>query len=328
MTTTVDTPKAGPEADSEKRRKTGMKRPKDEVALRNIVVGVIIVSIVLLVYVPIVIAFVGSFHNWNPLKGTFKPVGLSNYERLFSDATFWTAMKNTLFFGVGAVVGRVALGLALAYAIYSKMTRWKTFFRAIFYMPTVTPLIAIAYVWTLMYNPQFGAINRIAGLDVNWLFDQRFAMPAIILMTIWKDFGFAVILFLAGLYSLPEEVLEAAEVDGASGWNRFRLVILPLLKPSMVFVVITSMISYLQAFVQVMVMTKGGPGTSTQMIGYMIYDQAFLRHKFGYASALAFILLIFTALLTWASWKFQGERDPEKPGFIARLRGNKTSQKG
>lgn len=188
----------------------------------------------------------------------------------------------------------------------------------------MTPLVAVAYVWQLMYHPQFGVINSVFGLDINWLYDSRFAMPAVIVMTIWKDFGYAVILFLAGLYAIPEDVIEAAQVDGATAWKRFLYVTLPLLRPMMVFVVITSMIAYLQAFIQILVMTDGGPGTSTQIISFMIYEQAFVNYNFGYASAIAFILLVFTAVLTAISWKIQGSDGPAAE--IRRMRRRKPAK--
>ncbi|MGF6822661.1 multiple sugar transport system permease protein [Microbacterium sp. ZKA21] len=280
-----------------------IRKPASELWLRNLTVGIIMASLVVLLLIPIGIAFVGSFHDWNPLNGTFDFTGIDNYAELFADATFWRASGNTLVFGILAIVGRVVLGLAIAYALFSKLSRWRTFFRTIFYLPTVMPLVAVAFLWTLMYNPQFGAINTMFGLDINWLFDQRYSLLAIVIMTIWKDFGFAVILFLAGLYAIPEDVLEAASVDGANAWRRFWHVILPLLRPMLFFIVITSMIGYLQAFVQVLVMTNGGPGTSTQLISFMIYDQAFVKYNFGYASAIAFVLLLITAVLTAASWR-------------------------
>ncbi|MGW6909680.1 carbohydrate ABC transporter permease [Streptomyces sp. NPDC054940] len=286
------------------------RRPggRGERPLRNIVVGVIGLFIVVLLLVPIAVALVGSLHSWNPLNETFEYLGLDNYRRLFADQEFWTSSVNTVVFGAGAIAGRVVLGLALAYALYSKLTRFKGFFRALFYMPTVTPLVAVAYVWQLMYNPRFGVIDTLFGLDINWLFDSRYAMPAVLLMTIWKDFGYAVILFLAGLYAIPDDVLEAASVDGANAWTRFRRIILPMLRPMTLFVVVTSTIGYLQAFVQVLVLTEGGPGTSTRLISYMIYDAAFVKYDFGYASAISFVLLIFTALLTWANFKVSRQR--------------------
>lgn len=300
-------PVSGPE----KRRpllapKTKRRAYKGERTLRTSVVFAILAFNVVLLVIPIGIAFAGSFHQWNPLNSTFEFLGLQNYISLMSDATFWSTTRNTGIFGVVVIFFRVVLGLALACAVYAKTTRWKTLFRTLFYMPIVTPLVAVAYVWKLMYNPQTGAINSFLGLDINWLFDSSFALPAVMLMTIWKDFGYAFILFLAGLYSLPEDALEAASMDGASAWQRFRYIMLPLLKPMMLFVIVTSIISYLQAFVQVLVLTGGGPGTSTYIISYYLYEKAFVQYDFGYASAIAFVLLFATGLLTLLSFYLSG----------------------
>ena len=172
----------------------------------------------------------------------------------------------------------------------------------------MTPLVAVAFVWKIMYNPQFGLIDQVLGLDVNWLYSSSLALPAVMLMTIWKDFGYAVILFMSGLLSVPSDYYEAAHIDGANAWQTFRNITLPLLKPTMIFVVITSIISYLQAYVPVMVMTKGGPGTTTYLSSYLVYDQAFVKYNFGYASAIAFFILILTAVLTVVSFKVTGEK--------------------
>ena len=258
--------------------------------------------------IPIIMAFAGSFHLWNPLNGTYEWIGLDNYIRMFQYPTFWTSMVNTIVFCVVVVFFRVLLGLALAYAITSRMTKHKTFFRTIFYMPTVTPLVAVAFVWKIMYNPQFGLIDQIFGLDINWLYDSVFALPSVMVMTIWKDFGYAVILFMSGLLSIPSEYYEASSIDGANAWQTFRYITLPMLKPTMIFAVITSVISYLQAYVPVMVMTEGGPGTSTFLSSYLVYDQAFVKYNFGYASAIAFFILLLTAVLTVLSFKVTGEK--------------------
>jgi multiple sugar transport system permease protein len=304
MTTTESTPAVAPPVGSPGRRRSAAAA-RGERPLRLVVVTTIIVAILALVAWPIVAALLGSLHDWNPLNGTYDWVGLANYRRLFADPVFWTSSVNTVVFMTGAIIGRVVLGVALACAVHSRLTRGKTLFRTLFYLPTVAPLVAVAYVWRLMYNPQFGAVNSILGLDVNWLYDSRFALPAVMVMTIWKDFGFAFVLYLAGLYALRPDVLEAAEVDGAGGWARFRRVIWPMLRPTTVFVVVTSMIGYLQAFVQVFVLTDGGPGDSTSLISYLIYQQAFVKYNFGYASAAAFVLFIGTAVLTVVSFRVQ-----------------------
>ncbi|MCL3778289.1 MULTISPECIES: sugar ABC transporter permease [unclassified Actinomyces] len=299
MTAPLSTTPARPTAAQHGRRRRAYK---GERTLRNSVVALIITfNAVLLVY-PIATALLGSFHQWNPLNGTYRWIGGENYTELLHDPTFWTSLTNTLYFSVVVIVARVVLGLALAYAIWSKVTRHKTFFRAVFYMPTVTPMVAIAYVWKMMYNPQVGVFHTFLGIDINWLYDSTWALPAVMLMTIWKDFGYAVILFLSALHSLPEDALEAAAVDGAGSWQRLRRIILPLLRPMTVFVVITSLISYAQAYVQILIMTQGGPGKSTFLISYIIFDEAFQQYDFGYASAIAFVLLIITAALTAVSF--------------------------
>ena len=280
--------------------------------LRDIVVAFLVLHLGIFLVVPVAMAFAGSFHLWNPLNGTYEWIGLDNYVRMFQYPTFWTSMVNTLVFCIVVVAFRVLLGLSLAYAITSKMTTKKTFFRTIFYMPTVTPLVAVAYVWKIMYNPQFGLIDQILGVDINWLYDSAFALPAVMVMTIWKDFGYAVILFMSGLMSVPADYYEAAHIDGANAWQTFRYITLPLLKPTMIFVVITSVISYLQAYVPVMVMTDGGPGTATFLSSYLVYDQAFVKYNFGYASAIAFFILILTAILTVISFTVTGEKNEKR----------------
>ncbi len=272
--------------------------------LRNLTVGAIMAFIVVLLIFPIITAIWGSLHDWNPLNGKFDWIGTDNYIELFADPVLAQTTINTVLFVTCSIVGRVVLGLAIAYALFSRLTRFKSFFRVVFYMPTITATVAVAYVWKLMYNPQFGVINSIFGLDINWLFDPHYAMFAIIAMTIWKDFGFAVILLLAGMYSLPEDALEAAEVDGANAWQKFWYVTLPLLRPMLFFVVLTSMIGYLQSFVSILVLTEGGPGRSTEIISYTIFDEAFANYNFGYASAIAVLLLVVTAVLTALSWRF------------------------
>ena len=276
--------------------------------MRNLSMGFLVLYMGLFLIVPVLIVAVGSLHQWNPLNETWKWIGLENYVRMFSYPTFWQAMINTVIFCLVVVFFRVLLGLSVAYALNSKMTRFKTFFRTVFYMPTVTPLVAVAYVWMIMYNPQFGLIDKIFGLDINWLFDSRFALPAIMAMTIWKDFGYAVILFLSGLMSLPSDCYESSQIDGATAWQTFRYITLPLLRPTMLFVVVTSIISYLQAYVPVLVMTKGGPGTSTYLSSYLVYDQAFKQYNFGYASAISLFILLLTAVFTLISFRITGQK--------------------
>lgn len=287
-------------------KKSHSLQSRSEIILRNIVVLVMSVYFIIFLIVPIIIAFAGSFHDWNPLSGTYDFLGLDNYIEVFTSGLFGTSMLNTLIFSVVVIVFRVGLGLGIAYAIYSTLVKHKSFFRAIYYMPVVTPMVAVAFVWKFMYNPQIGTINQIFGLDVNWLMNPKTALAAVMVMTIWKDFGYAVVMYMAGLYSLPADALEAAKVDGASAWQTFRYITFPLLKPMTLFVVITSIISYVQAYVQILIMTEGGPGTTTYLASYIIYDEAFVKYNFGYASALSFVLFVITAVFTWLSFRVSG----------------------
>ena len=285
-------------------KKTNPLQSKSEIILRNIVVLAMVIFFTVFLIVPIGIAFAGSFHEWNPLSGTYRFLGLENYKDVFTSALFGKSMLNTVIFSVVVIFFRVGLGLGIAYAIYSTLIKYKSFFRAVYYMPVVTPMVAVAFVWKFMYNPQIGTINQIFGLDVNWLMNPKTALLAIMIMTIWKDFGYAVVMYMAGLYSL-----EAAKVDGANAWQTFRYITLPLLKPMTLFVIITSIISYLQAYVQILIMTEGGPGTATYLASYIIYDEAFVKYNFGYASALSFVLFVITAVFTWLSFRVSGTED-------------------
>ena len=279
---------------------------RSEIILRNIVVTAMVIFFTVFLIVPIVIAFAGSFHEWNPLSGTYRFLGLENYKNIFTSALFGESMLNTVIFSVVVIIFRVGLGLAIACAIYSSLIKHKSFYRAIYYMPVVTPMVAVAFVWKFMYNPQIGVINQFLGTSINWHKNPATALGAVIVMTIWKDFGYAVVMYMAGLYSLPMDVMEAAKVDGASSLQTFRYITLPLLKPMTLFVVITSIISYIQAYVQILIMTEGGPGTATYLASYIIYDEAFVKYNFGYASALSFVLFVITAVFTWLSFRVSG----------------------
>ena len=290
-------------------RKSNPLQSKSEILLRNLTVTGMIIFYVVFLLVPIGIAFAGSFHEWNPLSGIYSFTGIENYVNVFTSALFGKAMLNTLIFSVVVIFFRVGLGLAIAVAIYSTLVKHKSFFRAVYYMPVVTPMVAVAFVWKFLYNPQIGSINQILGLDINWLMNPKTALIAIMVMTIWKDFGYAVVMFMAGLYSLPSDAMEAAKVDGASSWQTFKYLTLPLLKPMTLFVVITSIISYIQAYVQVLILTEGGPGTATYLSSYIIYNEAFVKYNFGYASAMSFVLFVITAVFTWLSFRVSGDSE-------------------
>ena len=272
-------------------------------SFRNVAVTFLVAYFAIFLAYPIYKAFAGSFHEWNPLVGTYNWVGLDNFKQILTDGLFWKSIGNTAIFMAVSVIFRIILGLGLAMLLSSKLVHCKDSLRGLFYMPTITPLVAVSFVWMWMFDPQFGMIDKVTGLNINWLHSSTWAMPAIIIMTIWKDFGYATVLYLAGLMNLPKDVYEAADIDGANSVQKFFRITLPLLKPTTLFIVITSMIAYLQAYVQILVMTNGGPGTATYTISYLIFDQAFQKYNFGIASAMSVVLFIFTGALTIIMFK-------------------------
>ena len=287
---------------------SGARQVLDRIfTMRNIAVVSLVVYFAVFMAYPIFSAFAGSLHDWNPLIDKYDWVGFDNFANVLTDGLFWKSLWNTAIYSFFSILFRVVLGLALALLLSSKLVKCKDTLRGLFYMPTITPLVAVSFVWMWMFDPQFGMIDKITGLDISWLNDSRYAMPAVIIMTIWKDFGYATVLYLAGIMALPRDVYEAAQIDGANWWQTFRSITLPLLKPTTLLIVITSLISYLQAYVQILVMTKGGPGTDTYTISYLIYDQAFQKYNFGTASAMSVILFVLTGILTILMFKASGD---------------------
>lgn len=292
---------------TDRRKAKNPLRSRSEIVLRNTVVISMIIFFLVFFVIPIIIAFVGSFYQWNPLKAQFNFLGLENWKKVFSSDLFWRSMKNTVLFALVASFFRVVLGLALSSALYSKLLKHKSLYRTFYYLPTITPMVAVAFVWKFIFDPRIGLLDRILNSNINWLFDGRYALIAILMLTIWKDFGYAVVILLGGMYSLPKECYEAAETDGANPWQCFKSLTLPLLKPTILFIIITSLISYFQTYIPVMVLTQGGPGTKTYLATYLIYEEAFSKYNFGYASALSFVLFLFIAVLTTFSFKISGK---------------------
>ncbi len=231
-------------------------------------------------------------------------VGLGNYASLLGDPLFWQALANTLYFVLVGGPLSVGVSLAAALLVNARLLRGRRFFRTIFFMPVVTTLVAVAVVWRYLYHPRHGLFNfALAGLGIgpiDWLGDPDWAMPALILMAVWKNFGFNMVIFLAGLQAIPERLYEAARIDGASGWQTFRHVTVPMLVPTSVFVVIVTMIGYFQLFAEPYVMTQGGPSNRTLSIVLLMYQEGFRWWNLGVAASIAFVLfaiiLGFTAL--------------------------------
>ena len=239
-------------------------------------------------------------------------VGIANYVRLFRSPDFWTALKNTLYFALVGGPLTIALSLGAALLLNNRLVRWKSFFRTAFFTPFVTTLVAVAIVWKYLYHPQYGLLNyALQGIGispVDWLGDPRFAMPAIIVMAAWKNFGYNMLIFIAGLQSIPEDLYEAAQLDGASAIQRFRHVTLPMLAPTLVFVGVITMIGYFQLFAEPYVMTRGGPLRATTSVVLLMYEEGFRWWRMGYAAAIAFVLFIVILLATLVQFRLQRER--------------------
>ena len=221
-------------------------------------------------------------------------VGLRNYAELLRDPLFWRALANTLYFvAVGGPLS-VAVSLAAALLVNARLTRWKAFFRTAFFLPVVTTLVATAVVWRYVLQTRSGLLNAGLGFvgiePVDWLGDPRWAMPAIILMAIWKNFGFNMIIFVAGLQSIPERIYEAAALDGARPWQQLRHVTLPMLAPTVAFVAMLTVIGYCQLFAEPYVLTQGGPANSTLSLVLLMYQEGFRWWNMGAAAAVAVVL--------------------------------------
>ena len=243
---------------------------------------------------------------------TSRFVGLGNYGAILTHPEFWNALKVTLYYAlVGAPVS-VAVSLAAALLVDAQSTRFKPFFRAVYFAPVVTTLVAVAIVWRYLYQPQYGLVNallhRFGVPTIDWLGDPHWALPAILVLAVWKNFGYNLLIFVAGLQGVPRELHEAAELDGANGWQRFWNVTLPELAPVFLFVSVTTIINYFQLFAEPYVMTQGGPLKSTTSLELLMYEQGFRWWRLGYAAALAFLLFGVILIVTMVQMRLQSQR--------------------
>ena len=261
---------------------------------------------------PILASFVLSFTSFglkdlaNPVGSTV--VGLKNYVDLFSDPVFWTALFNTFYFVIVGVPLTLVFGLLIATALNRGVSRFRTVFRVGYYLPVITSIVAIAVVWRFLLDPDVGLINMaLGGLGIQgpaWLADPVLAMPSIIAMAVWRNLGFAMIVFLAGLQAIPAMLYEAAAIDGAGRWQGFRYVTLPMLRPTILFMTVITTIGYLQLFEEPFVMTAGGPLNKTLSITMYMYQQGFTFFHQGFASSIAYVLFVIVAIVAFLQFKF------------------------
>lgn len=254
-------------------------------------------------------SFYISFREWNVAEPAQPWVGLDNYLRLFRDEKFFQALRNTLLFtGFGVPLG-MASGLLVALLLNTKV-RGQGLFRTFYYIPVITPLVVSSVIWKWLYQGDYGLINYyllklgIIKEKLLWLADPDLAMPSLIIMGVWMGTGSIMVMYLAGLQSIPEELYDAAKVDGANGLQRLLYVTVPLLAPTTFYVLITSIISSFQSFAHIYIMTGGGPLGRTTVIGYYIYLKGFRHFEMGYASAIAYFLFALIFIFTMLQMKF------------------------
>jgi multiple sugar transport system permease protein len=264
----------------------------------------------------VVVALWLSFHDWDLLEPVKPFVGLDNYREVLDDDAFWAAIGHTVYFTVGSVLPAMAIGLGLALLLNTQI-RALGLFRTMYYLPAVTPLVIAAIIWKWVYNADYGLINyyllRLGVIDdpVQWLSEKHLAMPAVIVMGIWISVGFNMVVYLAGLQAIPGEYYEAAEVDGAGAWQKFRRITFPLVAPTTFFLLIVQTIWGMQAFDQIFVMTGGGPpgpGGATTTVIYYLWQQGFRFFRMGYASAMAYTLFLLLFVVSFVQFRWYLKR--------------------
>ena len=285
-----------------------MKKIFDKFLNNKTFVGLIFVLPALLgtfifIIIPVICSFGLSFVKWD-LLNPVQFVGLDNYIEVFTDKLFGKILLNTIVYAISTSIFGVIIPLILATILNSKI-RGSEFFKVAYFLPFVTPMIVIAIIWQWIFDPNIGIMNYIFKLNINWLYDKNWAMPAVIIVSVWKLTGYNMILFLAGMSGLNQSLLEAAKIDGANKIQTFTKIIIPLLSPTIFFVIIITCISSFQVFDLIYMMTQGGPLDSTNVLVYAVYKNAFEYFKVGYASALAYVLFFIILILSAIQWKLR-----------------------
>lgn len=270
-------------------------------------------AIFIFFFLPVLAALMISFTDFDIYTlgdwSTLRFVGLKNYIKLIDDPLFWQALQNTFYYVVAAAPLSITISLGAALLLNSKLIKFKGIFRLSYFMPVVTTLVAVAIVWRFIYHPKFGILNYILSLvgvnPIDWLGDPAWAMPSIIIMSVWKNFGYNMIIFIAGLQNIPEDLYEAADIEGANGWQKFKSITLPMLAPTTLFVTLITMIGFFQIFAEPYVMTQGGPLNKTLTIVQYMYQEGFRWWNMGYSASIAFVLFFIIFIGTMIQLKIQ-----------------------
>ncbi len=255
------------------------------------------------ILIPVICSFGLSFTSWDMLN-PINFVGLDNYKLLLKDGLFYKILLNTIVFALSTSVLGVIIPLILAAILNSKI-RGSEFYKTAYFLPFITPMVVVGIVWAWIFDPNIGFLNQVLNIHINWLYDSKFAMPALIIVSVWKLIGYNMIIFLSAFSSVSQSLFEAAKIDGANAYQTFKNVTIPLLSPTIFFVVIITAISSFQVFDLIYLMTQGGPFDSTNVLVYSIYKNAFEYFNIGKASAIAYVLFVIILVLTLIQWHFR-----------------------
>lgn len=260
-------------------------------------------GILVFIIIPIICSFGLSFAKWD-LLNPISFAGLDNYKELFSSDLFYKILTNTIVFALATSLFGVIIPLILASILNSKI-RGSEFYKTAYFLPFITPMVVIGIVWAWIFDPNIGFISQVLNIHINWLYDSKFAMPALIIVSVWKLIGYNMIIFLSSLSAISQSYFEAAKIDGANSLQIFKNVTVPLLSPTIFFVVIVTSISSFQVFDLIYLMTQGGPFDSTNVLVYDIYKNAFEYFNVGRASATAYVLFAIILVLTLIQWSLR-----------------------
>lgn len=255
------------------------------------------------IIIPVVCSFGLSFTKWD-LLNPIEIVGFRNYSELFKDGLFYKILLNTIVFALSTSIFGVIIPLILASILNSKI-RGSEFYKTAYFLPFITPMVVVGIVWAWIFDPNIGLLNQVLHIHINWLYDSKFAMPALIIVSVWKLIGYNMIILLSSLSAISQSMFEAAKIDGANAFQTFKNVTIPLLSPTIFFVVIITAISSFQVFDLIYLMTQGGPFDSTNVLVYAIYKNAFEYFNVGKASAIAYVLFVIILVLTLIQWSLR-----------------------
>lgn len=293
------------------REKVGKTFINEQTVTGYLFVLPVTIAFLLFTFYPLLYSFRLSLTDWNGINPTYNNVGISNYLSLIEDVEFHDSFLITVYYTVGHVPLTMAAGLIMA-LILNEPIRGRSFFRTLFYTPNITPFVAVSIIWLYILNPDWGLLNQFLNLfgipGPNWLGSRAWVMPAIIIFSVWRGMGYHMIIFLAGLQSIPEELYEAAKIDGANRWQLFRSITWPLLTPTTQYLFLFSMIGSFKVFTSVYVMTEGGPAEASSVLVYRIYQFAFRFFEMGYASAMSYVLFAVVLLLTLIQFRLSRGR--------------------